>query len=170
MRSTPTFVILALSAALAACGGSSNSSAVATQNPETSKENTSPLTALSAIPLVGGVLGDVAGGVPDDPKCGSYSSPSAEFTACEVKNFARISEAPREELTNPIFVQRLFELGLVNTGDYLMRALSDPSRLLLSPPMSVSLNTPLTPLCATYALPCSGDPFRYPDIDPFYKN
>ncbi len=170
MRSTPAFVILALSAALAACGGSSDSNAIATQNPEAAKEDTSPLAALSAVPLIGGVLGDVAGGVPDDPKCGSYASPSAEFAACEAKNFARISEAPREQLTNPIFVQRLLELGLANTGDYLMRALSDPSRLLLSPPMSVSLNTPLTPLCATYALPCSGDPFRYPDIDPFYKN
>ena len=82
MRSTPAFVILALSAALAACGGSSDSNAIATQNPEAAKEDTSPLATLSAVPLIGGVLGDVAGGVPDDPKCGSYASPSAEFAAC----------------------------------------------------------------------------------------
>ena len=31
-----------------------------------------------------------------------------------------------------------------------------------------SLNTPLTPLCASHALQCAGDPFRYPAVDNFY--
>ncbi|WP_420428338.1 alpha/beta hydrolase family protein [Algiphilus sp.] len=31
-----------------------------------------------------------------------------------------------------------------------------------------SLNTPITPLCASYALQCAGDPFRYPGVDAFY--
>lgn len=34
--------------------------------------------------------------------------------------------------------------------------------------LSVSLDTPLTPLCASWSLQCSGDPYRYPGIDPFY--
>lgn len=36
--------------------------------------------------------------------------------------------------------------------------------------VSLSLNTPLTPLCSTWALPCTGDPFRYPGVDPFYSD
>ncbi|MGH8457240.1 MAG: alpha/beta hydrolase family protein, partial [Stenotrophobium sp.] len=31
-----------------------------------------------------------------------------------------------------------------------------------------TLNTPLTPVCATWALQCAGDPFLYPGADPFY--
>jgi hypothetical protein len=34
--------------------------------------------------------------------------------------------------------------------------------------VSVSLDTPLTPLCASWSLQCAGDPFRYPATDPFY--
>lgn len=34
--------------------------------------------------------------------------------------------------------------------------------------LSVSLDTPLTPLCASWSLQCAGDPFRYPGTDPFY--
>lgn len=33
-----------------------------------------------------------------------------------------------------------------------------------------SLNTPVTPLCASHALQCAGDPFRYPAVDAFYGN
>jgi hypothetical protein len=29
--------------------------------------------------------------------------------------------------------------------------------------LALSLDTPLTPLCASYSLPCAGDPFRYPE-------
>nr|MBV6631291.1 hypothetical protein [Oceanococcus sp. HetDA_MAG_MS8] len=35
--------------------------------------------------------------------------------------------------------------------------------------VSLSLNSPLTPLCTTWALPCTGDPFRYPGVDDFYS-
>lgn len=171
MRRTSPLIMLALSATLAACGGTSNSGSTTRPTAEEASASASPFTGLSAVPLLGGALADgVGGGVPDDPKCGSYDSPSAEFAACEAKNFARVSEAPREELSNPTFMQRLLELSVSNFADYLLRGANDPSRVLLSPPMSVSLNTPLTPLCATYALPCAGDPFRYPDIDPFYRD
>ena len=36
--------------------------------------------------------------------------------------------------------------------------------------ITLSLNTPLTPLCTSWVGPCSGDPFRYPGTDPFYTN
>jgi hypothetical protein len=34
--------------------------------------------------------------------------------------------------------------------------------------IAINLNTPVTPLCATNALQCAGDPFRYPVVDAFY--
>ncbi|QCF27090.1 alpha/beta hydrolase family protein [Hydrocarboniclastica marina] len=45
------------------------------------------------------------------------------------------------------------------------KTLGDPSHAL-----SLSLNSEVTPLCAAHALPCTGDPFRYPSVDPFYES
>ncbi|TXH04989.1 MAG: hypothetical protein E6R07_06365, partial [Nevskiaceae bacterium] len=36
--------------------------------------------------------------------------------------------------------------------------------------LTASLNTPLTPLCASWSGPCTGDPFRYPGTDRFYSD
>ena len=36
--------------------------------------------------------------------------------------------------------------------------------------ITLSLNTPLTPLCTSWVGPCSGDPFRYPGTDSFYTD
>lgn len=105
-----------------------------------------------------------------DTLCGTYEAQSAEFIQCELTNFARVTEAPVEQLSNPTFMLRLLEQSLGNIGSYTMRAITDPSWLLASPPSSVSLNTPLTPLCGTHALPCAGDPFRYPGVDSFYED
>jgi hypothetical protein len=48
--------------------------------------------------------------------------------------------------------------------------LEDPEHV-----VSLSLDTPVTPACATYALVCAGDPFRYPGVNgpdgnDFYNN
>lgn len=64
----------------------------------------------------------------------------------------------------------------------LLQSVSDPAALLpgvssfvqqlASAPLesgAVSLNLPLVPLCTTWALPCTGDPFRYPESDAFYE-
>lgn len=176
MRCLPALSLLALSFALSACGGSSSSGGFFAFNGLNGGEQTPtnmPAADASNDSANGSadmpVNGMPVAASPDDPQCGTYDSPSAEFTACELKNFARVSEAPLEQLTNPTFMQRLLEQSTSNLSDYLTRGLSDPSRLIASLPMSVSLNTPLTPLCATYALPCAGDPFRYPDIDTFYQ-
>ena len=36
--------------------------------------------------------------------------------------------------------------------------------------VALPLNLPVTPLCATWSMQCTGDPFRYPGVDPFYAN
>lgn len=96
--------------------------------------------------------------------------PSAEWTTCEAQNYARTLEAPIEQLTNPVFMQRWTEQNTTNQLSLTTRALGDPSWLGLP-----SGNTPVTPLCATWSEPCSGDPFRYaeasgPDGAPFYTD
>lgn len=55
----------------------------------------------------------------------------------------------------------------------LLPGVSDVVQQLASAPLesgAVSLNLPLLPLCTTWALPCTGDPFRYPEADAFYEN
>lgn len=104
-----------------------------------------------------------------DTDCGLHDNTSPDYAQCELENFARVLEAPREQLSNPTFMQQLLTQSGLNLLSLLTRAADDPSWLLASPSGAVSLNTPLTPLCATHALPCAGDPFRYPGVDPFYE-
>lgn len=122
-----------------------------------------PAPAATGLPLLGSL-----GGGDDDPACGTYSDGSAGFAACELKNFARVSEAAREEATNPVFLQRLQAQSLANLQAYLSRIASDPSYLPVGAG-GIPLNTPVTPLCASWSIQCAGDPFRYPGVDPFYE-
>ncbi|MGB1580569.1 MAG: alpha/beta hydrolase family protein [Nevskiales bacterium] len=101
----------------------------------------------------------VALAVPEGPEY-----PSPEWTQRELSNYAKVSEAPLEQASNPVFMQRLTEQGLANFQSYVERSVADPSWNL-----SQALNTPLTPLCTTWSLQCTGDPFRYPGVDPFYE-
>jgi hypothetical protein len=117
--------------------------------------------------------------------------PSAQWIQREAANFAKVSEAPAEQLAQPAFMDRLVRQSLGNINSYTARSLADPSwtlgyhpllQALLAQPTSaaaiqaallaqagsnpaltlaLSLNTPLTPLCATWAVQCAGDPFRY---------
>ena len=91
-----------------------------------------------------------------DMSCDNVDFPSAEWTQCEAQNFARTTEAPAEELM-PGFQARLLPQSTTNTADFAARSQADPSWL--SP---MSGNTSFTPLCATWAIQCAGDPFRYP--------
>ncbi|WP_370307025.1 alpha/beta hydrolase family protein [Sinimarinibacterium flocculans] len=96
--------------------------------------------------------------------------PSAEWTERELANYARTLEAPAEQAANPAFLLRWQTQGLANLAEWNQRALDDPSWLLLP-----ALDTPLTPLCATWGEQCTGDPFRYPGVDgpdgaPFYDS
>lgn len=91
--------------------------------------------------------------------------PSAEWTLREAQNFARVGEAPIEQSTSPEFTLRWETQALTNFADWLARASADPSWL---DPRSG--NSPVTPLCTTWARNCAGDPFRYPGFDTFYEN
>ncbi len=102
--------------------------------------------------------------IPEGPEFGSL-----EWTQRDLLNVARTTEAPVEQLTNPVFLLRWQQQSLVNSLELAQRTLDDPSWLLIP-----NLNTPLTPLCTSWAQPCSGDPFRYPqapgpDGAPFYE-
>jgi hypothetical protein len=96
--------------------------------------------------------------------------PSPEWGAREQANYARVGEAPLEQLSNPVFMQRFTEQGLANQLEWTNRIAADPSWFGLP-----SGNTLVTPLCGTWAMQCVGDPFRYPgfagpDGDDFYAN
>lgn len=97
--------------------------------------------------------------VPEGPEY-----PSAEWTAREAANFARTTEAPLEQ-ANPLFQARLQTRSVLNEADWLARLADDPSWG--SP---TSGNTNITPLCTSWMQQCAGDPFRYPDADPFYDS
>ncbi len=142
-----------------------------------------------------------------DRSCDLAPYPSAQWTACEATNYARVLEAPGEEVANVPFVLRWTEQSVSNAASYIARDTADPSWLIASSPplsqliaslgdaasigttiqniiaglqadpasaLSLSLNTPVTPLCATWSLQCSGDPYRYPGVpgpdgDSFYQ-
>ena len=87
-----------------------------------------------------------------------------EWALREAANYAHTLEGPTEQLA-VAFQQRLQTQATANTSEWLMRGITDPDWL--SPQTG---NTAVLPLCATWALQCSGDPFRYPGVDPFYEN
>jgi len=88
-----------------------------------------------------------------------------EWYQRELTNYAKVTEAPAEQATNPEFLQRLTEQGLANELEWANRIAEDSSWV---DPRSG--NTQVTPLCTSWSLQCAGDPFRYPGFDPFYEN
>ena len=98
-----------------------------------------------------------ASAIPEGPEY-----PSAEWTAREAANFARVSEAPSEQLA-PDFQTRLQAQSVANQASLLQRSADDPSWL---DPRSGNSN--FSPLCTSWMQQCAGDPFRYPGTDPFY--
>lgn len=140
-----------LASVLAACGDEPRS-----VSPSPAPASDAPPSALLGMPASA-----------DDPACGSYADATPGFAACERANFARVLEAPREQASNPVFLQRAQAQSMTNLQTYLARIAMDPSYLPVTAG-GLPLNTPITPLCATWGLQCVGDPFRYPGVDPFY--
>lgn len=104
-----------------------------------------------------------------DRSCDEAAYPSAKWTACEAANYAKVQEATTEQLS-PDFDSRWVTQSAANLQAWTERSLADPSWL--SP---LAGNTPVTPLCTTWSLQCTGDPFRYPTVDgpdgrTFYEN
>ena len=58
--------------------------------------------------------------------------PSAAWTAREAQNFAKVLEAPTEEVASPAFLARWQTQSALNVGSYLARDAADPSWLLAS--------------------------------------
>ena len=94
-----------------------------------------------------------------DLTCDDAAFPSLQWTQCELQNYARTSEALREQL-QPAFIARSAAQSATNFQAWLARGLNDPSWLL-----SGALNAPVLPACATGQGPCLGDPFAYPEAD-----
>ena len=87
---------------------------------------------------------------------GDLLYPSAEWAAREAANFAKTSEADQRQAQDPAFQQRWAEQSLANRLEYENRRLSDPN-------WSSGENA-----CASGSTACTGDPYRYPGVDPWY--
>ena len=140
----------------------------------------------------------LAQAIPEGP-----SYPSAGWAQREAANYAKVLEAPQEQVSNPVFMQRLLRQSADNITSYTLREVGDPSWFLASSPvltaliisgtapaqaqqtltdtfakiqqnpaaaLQVPLNTPVSPLCGSWAMQCAGDPFRYAGVDPFYDS
>lgn len=206
--------VFALSSMLAACGGSDGSSSgsnpSATQAAAVSTTTGSSTNGSTPTGTTGSTTGSTTGnttgntsGSTIDLSCDQATFPSTLWTQCEVQNYAKILQAPTEEVSNPVFLQRLVLQSAANAASLLARDVADPSWVLASPngltqlvsglsnpatsaaqlqalltqlsknpanAVSISLNTPLTPLCTSWVGPCAGDPFRYPGNDSFYTS
>jgi len=108
---------------------------------------------LSAVLVVGLLSGSgVVSAAPADP-----AYPSAEWAAREAANFAKVAEAPAEQV-DPAFQQRWNEQSVANRNEQVARDNADPN-------WNSRGNA-----CASWGGPCTGDPYRYPGVDPFYAN
>jgi hypothetical protein len=79
----------------------------------------------------------------------------ADFAAREAANFARVAQAPTQQASDPAFGLRWQQQSLANSLEF---AQLGPARALAT----------TGNLCREWAEPCTGDPFRYPGVDPFY--
>lgn len=92
---------------------------------------------------------------PEEPQA-EPAYPSPEWTAREAVNYARTQEAPRQQAADPAFQQRWQEQSLANFQSFLERQAADPD-------WRTTGN-----LCETWGEQCTGDPYRYPGVDPFH--
>ena len=82
--------------------------------------------------------------------------PSAEWAAREAANYAKVGEAPAEQ-ADAGFQRRWNEQSLANRQEYADRDARDPN-------WNSRGNA-----CSSLGGPCTGDPYRYPGVDPFYE-
>lgn len=103
-------------------------------------------------------------------------SQSAFLTRLSQQSLANIADYSARAATDPSWLLASSDAirNLLNNLDAPQVALAELEALvqtLADDPAAAaqfSLNTPVTPLCASYALQCAGDPFRYPGVDSFY--
>jgi hypothetical protein len=118
---------------------------------------TSPWATTLALCLVATLLAAPAGaqdaGDEEEPQ-----HPSPEWTARELANYERANQAARDQAADPQFMVRWQEQSQENYLEYQQRGADDPD-------WNSEGN-----VCASWAEQCTGDPFRYPGVDPFYDD
>jgi alpha-beta hydrolase superfamily lysophospholipase len=96
------------------------------------------------------------------PAAGQSSDPaypSPEWFTREAANFATVSQAPAEQAADPDFQLRWNEQSTANRQHYLTRRYVENSW-----PWDSTGN-----LCNHWSAVCTGDPYLYPGVDPFYE-
>ena len=86
--------------------------------------------------------------------------PSPEWFQREAENFATVSQAPLEQAMDPEFQLRWNEQSTANRTEYLRRRYVDGTWWWDS----------TGNLCNHWSAVCTGDPYLYPGVDPFYEN
>jgi hypothetical protein len=86
--------------------------------------------------------------------------PSPEWYEREADNYARTTEEPTWQSTDPDFQRRWQERSEANLATYTQRRYVEGTW-----PWESSGN-----LCSTWSMQCTGNPFLYPGADPFYDD
>ena len=102
-----------------------------------------------------GALAGTAAGQSNEP-----AYPSPEWFEREARNYAMTQQAPSEQAADPAFQQRWAEQNQENFLHYFQRRYVE-----MSWPWDSTGN-----LCNHWSGPCTGDPYLYPGVDPFYEN
>ena len=85
--------------------------------------------------------------------------PSQQWFEREARNFAKTGEAPAEQASDPDFMQRWIEQSQENRTYYMQRNYIERTW-----PWMSSGN-----VCNHWSMQCTGDPYLWPGIDPFYE-
>ncbi|MGH2694409.1 MAG: alpha/beta hydrolase family protein [Actinomycetota bacterium] len=86
--------------------------------------------------------------------------PSPEWFQREALNFATVTQAPAEQATDPDFQLRWNQQSAANREHYMRRRYIENTWWWDS----------TGNLCNHWSGPCTGDPYLYPGVDPFYEN
>ena len=102
------------------------------------------------------VVALVAGGATAQEGEPEYPSPA--WAEREARNYDRANQAARQQAVDPDFQVRWREQSLANFLEYRERQAEDPD-------WKSSGN-----VCKEWSEQCTGDPYRYPQVDPFYDD
>jgi alpha-beta hydrolase superfamily lysophospholipase len=96
---------------------------------------------------------------PTSAQTADPTHPSPEWFEREARNFATVGQAPAEQASDPDFQLRWNQQSAANREEYTRRRYIENSW-----PWDSTGN-----LCNHWSGPCTGDPYLYPGVDPFYE-
>lgn len=114
---------------------------------------------LLSLPTLSLLVGLALAAIPQPALADEPAYPSAEWADREARNFATVSQAPSEQAADPDFQMRWNEQSTANFEHYFTRRYVESSW-----PWDSSGNA-----CNHWSGPCTGDPYLYPGVDPFYE-